>query len=288
VKLALGTAQFGLDYGVANRSGQMTLELASKVIDVARSNGVDLLDTAIAYGSSEQALGRVGVKDFRIVTKLPAKDHNATNLERWAIDQMARSLERLQVDSIYALLLHSPADITSPDGQALAAGLAAIKQKGWCVKVGVSIYRPDQLDDIWPHFRPDIVQSPYSVLDRRLETSGWADRLRLENVEIHVRSIFLQGLLLMAPEELPIKFSKWKPQLEAVATWARQNGISQVEAAMGCALAFPAAERIVVGVDGVEQLRQLVKASKRGSLPIPMQLACEDQKLIDPTLWSMM
>ena len=285
MKLAIGTAQFGLDYGIANCAGQLTQEQASKVISLARAEGLDLIDTAVAYGSSEQALGNLGVGDFQVVTKLPKRDPAQRNLRYWAVDQVALSLQRLRLDSIYAVLLHSSEDLIGPDGQSLIDGLSMIKDRGWCKKIGVSIYRPNQLDDIWPYFQPDIVQSPYSILDRRLETSGWASRLKSENVELHVRSIFLQGLLLMPPDGIPTRFSNWNPELEAITDWAQREGVTQAEASIGCALALNSADRVIVGVDGVNQLEELIKASKRGALSVPMELACQDERLVDPTQW---
>lgn len=144
MKLALGTVQFGLEYGVANVVGRPDFHNAASVINLARKLGMDTLDTAIAYGDSESLLGRVGVQDWRVVSKLPAIPENCPNISSWVRQQIQDSLSRLGVSSIYGLLLHCPSQLLEKTGSALFDAVSKLKADGLVSKIGISVYGPDR------------------------------------------------------------------------------------------------------------------------------------------------
>ena len=172
-RLALGTAQFGMPYGIANRTGQVSDAEAQDILQQARGAGIDTLDTAMAYGESEARLGALGVRAWQVVTKLPAVDDHCADVHGWVQQSLASSLERLRVDRLYALLLHRPAQLLGSRGDEIFRALTDVKSQGVVGKIGVSIYAPAELEQLWPCFRPDLVQAPFNVLDRRLSDSGW-------------------------------------------------------------------------------------------------------------------
>lgn len=208
-KLAIGTVQFGLDYGIANQSGQPPIAESGRILDVAKKSGIDVLDTAIAYGDSENILGRLGVDDFKIVTKLPAVPFGLDDIHSWVEEQVHASLTRLGLESVHGLLLHRSKDLLQQSGKDLIATLNEVKVKGLVEKIGVSIYDPEELEQVTQLIKIDIVQGPLNLIDRRLETSGWLNKLFQEGVDVHTRSVFLQGLLLMPRDKIPAKFEKW-------------------------------------------------------------------------------
>lgn len=285
-RIALGTVQFGTNYGIANSTGQVGLAESAAILDFARTAGIDTLDTAVAYGSAEQRLGELGVSDFRIVTKLPALAGDAPLPKRWVLDQLETSLERLRVSQLDSLLLHRPADLGGPDGQELAAQLIALKRQGLVKKIGVSIYRPSDIKDALALIPVDLVQAPMNVIDRRISSSGWIDRLADMGIELHVRSIFLQGLLLLEQERIPEQFSPWRQAMDAWHRWLDEEQVSAVDACVAHAASFAAVSRLVVGCDGVAQLRQIVAASERSPATAPSTLESSDEMLIDPSRWS--
>jgi aryl-alcohol dehydrogenase-like predicted oxidoreductase len=179
-KLALGTVQFGLAYGVANTSGCLTIQEAARVLQSAKLSGIDTLDTAVAYGRSEETLGELGVDGWKVVTKLPAIPPGSNDVAGWVEAEVRGSLERLRVDRLYGLLLHRPGDLLGADGAAYLSALDALKDSGWVDKVGVSIYAPDELDSLFALRRFDMVQAPISILDQRMIRSGWTRRLAEE------------------------------------------------------------------------------------------------------------
>lgn len=287
-RLAVGTAQFGFDYGISNAGGQVSLEVAKEVLSVARAAGCDTLDTAIAYGDSEARLGRIGVDGWQIVSKLPAFAPDTADLGAWARAQVQGSLERLQVPRLDTLLLHAPAQLASARGNELFAALARLRDEGLLSRLGVSIYSPNELEALVPRFAIDVVQAPHNVLDGSLDTSGWAERLAQQGIEIHVRSTFLQGLLLMRPDQRPAYFSEWNALWELWEGWLLEHRLSAVQACMRHVMAQGWAGKVVVGVTSPEELKDVIEAS-RGPLPplppLPQELRCRDRRLINPALW---
>ena len=239
MKLALGTVQFGLPYGISNCNGQTTLEEATRIIDLARISGVSLLDTAMAYGESESRLGQIGVDSFKVVTKLSALPENCSDLKKWAREQVEGSLQKLGLKSLYGLLLHSPAQLLGSQGYSLFVALKDLKKCGLFKKIGISIYSPSELDEILPFFPVDLVQAPFNPMDRRLIESGWMRKLHTDGIEIHVRSVFLQGLLLMPLNQIPAKFARWSSLWKKWHDWLSQTKISPQAACLSFAKSIP-------------------------------------------------
>ena len=171
--LALGTVQFGLPYGIANQIGQVNHLEANRIIELARSNKIDTLDTAIAYGQSEVCLGQIGVSDFKVVTKLPALPEDVTDVGLWVREQMQASLQRLNMTGVYGLLLHRSQQLIDSKRKVLVQALEQLKEDGIVQKIGVSIYDHSELTNIINYFPIDLVQSPYNLIDQSLQTSGW-------------------------------------------------------------------------------------------------------------------
>lgn len=286
VKLALGTVQFGLSYGIANSQGQVGLDQAREIVTVARSSGLDTLDTAIAYGQSEATLGQLDLKDFKLITKLPALPDDCTDVRGWVEIQLADSFERLGCSRIHGLLLHRPEQLSGGQGTALYRTLNELKRQGLVEKVGVSIYEPQELDRLFDEMHFDLVQAPFNVLDTRLIDSAWLQRLPALGCELHVRSVFMQGLLLMPAPERPAKFSRWAPLWREWDDWLQASELTPVQACLRHALAFAEISRVVVGVDSARQLEEIVQAAS-GELPeIPSTLRSSDPDLLNPSRWN--
>jgi aryl-alcohol dehydrogenase-like predicted oxidoreductase len=285
-KLALGTVQFGLDYGVANQSGRVTVEEGQEILAEAHLAGVDTLDTAIAYGDSEATLGKIGVGNWRIVSKLPKMPENTRDVYGWVETQIAGSLSRLGIAQLDGLLLHYPAQVFEGEGCRLLAALQRAKDNGFVKKIGASIYSPNELPTLLDAFDMSLVQLPLNILDRRFIDSGWLARMSLAGVEVHVRSIFLQGLLLLAESKRPGKFSRWHSLWTAWDSWLKDNDLSALEACLGFVLQQEMVSKIVIGVDCVSQIRQILSLSDRPFPDVPNFPDIYDEKLINPANWS--
>ena len=286
MKIALGTVQFGLPYGIANQDGQVSRSVVKTMMELAKESGVDTLDTAIAYGESETCLGEVGTQGFKLVTKLSAIPDGCADVSDWIKKQVRASLARLGVSSVYGLLLHRSAQLLGKDGKILYQTLQKLKESGQVQKIGISIYSPSELEELTPYYHFDLVQAPFNLFDRRLSLSGWLQRLKDKDVEVHVRSAFLQGLLLMPKENIPVKFLRWYGLLGKWHEWLSNNSVSATQACLAYPLSFSEIDRVVVGVDSMIQLEQIIEAvNSRMQIELP-DLQCEDESLINPSRWA--
>lgn len=286
-KLALGTVQFGLSYGIANQLGQVNFTEAKIILEHARKANINTLDTAIAYGVSEETLGEIGVKEFNIISKLPAVPESCSDIDLWVEEQVIGSLNRLGISTLYGLLLHKSDNLLGHSGKILINAINRVKADGLVQNVGVSIYNPSELDNVMQLMRIDLVQAPLSVIDRRLEMSGWLLRLHQESVKVHTRSAFLQGLLLMSRNNVPHKFETWGLLWDNWATKLEEANISATAACLSYPLSLQEVDRVVVGVDSAVQLDELIAASQIELTQHDLSfMSLEDQMLIHPANWS--
>ena len=287
-RIALGSAQFGQRYGVANRSGPPPQEAVDAIVARARAAAVDTIDTAIAYGNSEAMLGAAGVAGLRVVTKLPALAVAAAEVEGWVRAQVRASMGRLGVSTLHGLLLHHPSDLLGDTeiSRALGDALGALKAEGVVAKVGASVYHPAELDALSSAMPLDVVQLPYNVLDRRFDESGWLDRLRASGAEIHVRSVFLQGLLLLDPNDMPNEFFKrFGTTLSAWRAWPSERGLTPIAGALGFVLADARVDRAVVGCESLAQWEEILAHAGARVTDVPSHVRSSDLALINPVNW---
>lgn len=286
MKVALGTVQFGLEYGVANQAGRVQLEDAKNILQQATAQGIDTLDTAIAYGDSEGILGQAGVDGWNVVTKLPALPEGCADVASWVVAQIEGSLSRLGVSQLHGVLLHRPDQLLGENGKPLFKALQHLKAQGITRKIGVSVYGPEELDRLRGEMQFDLVQAPLNILDRRLVESGWAKKLKAQGTELHVRSAFLQGLLLMQAEQRPEKFARWSSIWSEWARWLDETGLTPLQACLGYALGVEDVDKVVVGVDSVKQLQEILVASHSALPSLPNWPQPIDTDLINPGHWN--
>lgn len=282
-KLGLGTVQWGTVYGVANRTGLTPADEVAQILAEARAAGVKTLDTAALYGVAEEVLGTHDLRDFRIVTKTPRLD--ARTGARQLADTLLQSLEKLHVDSVYALLVHNADDLLAPGGEALVEAMRALQRDGNVRKIGVSVYAGEQIRALLQIFTPDIVQAPVNVLDQRLLLDGSLALLRSCAVEIHARSIFLQGLLVLPLDSVPAYFEPIRPVLKRWHDACGEQRMTAVEAAMSFVRELAEVDCCIVGVDTLQQLQQCLRdfATERGF--DARGLACNDPAYVNPSNW---
>lgn len=290
MRLGLGTVQFGLDYGISNALGRVPREEVSRVVQLAADSNIGVLDTAAAYGMSEEVLGVTLPRDhrFQIVTKtLPLGGLPITSeAVRRVSETFQRSLERLKQDSVYALLAHHAQDALAEHADRLWEELVSLKRQGLTQKIGVSVYTGEQIERLLS--RPiDLVQLPLNVLDQRLLKDGHLDALKQRGVEIHVRSAFLQGILLMPATDLPPHFESVRHHLSHFHSDIECHGLTPAAGALAFLKSQSAIDEIIVGVTSVEQLQELLAAFQQA---VPSDLdfgtyAWSDERVLDPSRW---
>jgi len=283
-RLILGTVQFGMPYGISNRGGQVALPEVRAILDRARQAGIGRLDTAVAYREAEQVLGQACARDFCVITKLPPLPADCIDAGGW-VEQMARqSLQRLGTGRLHSLLLHRTRDLLGERGREILARMLELQAAGLVSRLGVSIYDPEELDELGGVFEPGIVQAPFNVFDRRLETSGWLRRLADAGAEVHVRSVFLQGLLLMPASQRPAQFEPWRKLFARWDEWLQREQLSPLRACLSFALSRKDIDGVVFGVESRSQLDEVLAAAAPGAEP-PAELSTADALLINPGRW---
>ena len=287
-KIALGTVQFGIDYGINSTEGQVQPNQVERILRYARSKGINLLDTAPAYGSSEKVLGQIGTENFKVVTKtrhfdsLEINDSDVNLLN----NDFYNSLKNLRQDSVYGVLIHNADDLLKSGSEKIFKQLQKLKHAKKIVKIGVSVYDHSQLQTILDNFDVDLVQLPFNILDRRMVDSGMLAKLQEKDIEVHARSIFLQGLLLMSEQNRPEKFNRWSGLWRIWHEWLNDNQLTALEATTRYAVSMPETSKVLVGVDNVDQLKEIVASSTRVLPKVPNELFTNDTDLLNPSNWS--
>jgi aryl-alcohol dehydrogenase-like predicted oxidoreductase len=273
-KLGLGTVQFGQAYGVSNTRGQIPADEAAAILKRAAQAGISLLDTAANYGHAERVLTELDTTPFRIVSKTVSVSQGVAEVvarARW-------SAKGLNTDT---LLVHAASDLADEN---LWPALQQLKSEGVFRKIGISVYVADDPAALAARFKPDVMQLPFSLLDQRLLANGTLARLADMDVEIHARSLFLQGLLLM--ETVPQKLQAAAPHLKAIKAKIAVAGATPLAAALGFVLARPEITFGLVGVTSLPELNEILAAAQR---PLPdldwASLALSDERILTPSLW---
>lgn len=283
--LGLGTAQFGMNYGISNSVGQTPEAEVARIMSLAWDSGCRVLDTAAGYGDSEAVLGRLfdESRPFRIVTKTPAAAGNGggPKIGRAFSEQLAR-LRRRQ---IYGLLVHRTSDLLGPFGAELYRELCALKDMGLVERIGASVYDGAEIDALLDRFDLDLVQLPVNVFDQRLVENSRLSLLKDRGVEVHVRSAFLQGVLLLKPDELPEFLRPLAESLREFRGAAGARGMSPLQAALSFVKGLDGVDVVLVGVTQYAELEEIVAAFSGTQSFDAAAFACGDARLVNPSLW---
>ena len=296
MKLGIGTAQFGLDYGISNTSGKTSLKEVQSILKIATENGVDVLDTANFYGDSESAIGSCLHEQnrFRIITKTPVLKENRYSSDDGIIIKKAfyESLKRLKLSSVAGLLIQDAYNVLAEGGEFLYEGMLELKYKGLVEKIGFSVYNGEQIDKLLDLYDFELIQVPVNVLDQRLIKGGELKKLKNKDIEIHARSIFLQGLLLMEPDNLHSFFDPIKPVINKYRSFVISRGLTPVEGAINFVASVPEIDYIIVGVNTTEHLKTNLdgfKSTLKDRIPLEnfSMFSIEDSRYLNPKLWKL-
>ncbi len=296
MKLGIGTAQFGLDYGISNTSGKTSLKEVRSILKIATENGVDVLDTAYSYGDSESVIGKClpGQNRFRIIIKTPSfKKSRYTAADGNTIKStFYESLERLRLSSVAGLLIHHADDALAEGSEFLYDVTHELKSKGLVEKIGFSVYTKEQINQLLDLYDFELIQVPVNVLDQRLIKGDVLKKLKDKDIEVHARSIFLQGLLLMDSNNIHSYFDPIKPVINKYRSFIISRGLTPVEGAISFVASVPEIDYIIVGVNTVEQLKANLdgfKSTFKNRIPLEnfSMFSLEDSRYINPSLWKL-
>jgi aryl-alcohol dehydrogenase-like predicted oxidoreductase len=293
-KLGLGTVQFGLPYGMTNESGQLDQREVAAVLNLAQERGIQLLDTGRLYGEAEKVIGECldasGATGFRIVTKTPAFEGKPINDDDIDVLRAGfeQSLADLGVAQVYGLMVHHAEDLLCNGGERIFECLLQWRQQGRCQRIGASVYNRGQIDQILARYPIDLVQVPFNVFDQRLLHDGTLGRLKAAGVEVHARSIFLQGVVLSDPQRLPDRFQPYLDLLMNFGETVASAGGTRLAGALDFVRGITEIDGVIVGVSCLSEFRDILDAYDKEPLsPIDyLPFACNDENLINPMRWS--
>lgn len=283
MEIVLGTAQFGLDYGITNSSGMVPPDEVKAILNYAANEGINKIDTAQAYGDSEMVIG--GYPFFDVMTKitankLAASAEKAENL----VQYVEKSLLRLNRSSIYSVMIHDAEVLSCESIIRCLRVLERLKKDGTIRKLGLSLYSPEKLEKITSNFSVDIIQVPINIFDQRFCSAKIKSIISEKGIDLYARSIFLQGALLAF--ETPKKLMEWDSEFKSYRQFCLANKLSQ----MNCCLKFLQAsdfvKGLVVGTTRISELKEIVDGFHS---PMPKidfsHLASTENRLINPSVW---
>lgn len=246
-KLSLGTVQFGMDYGVTNQKGQPTQNEVNKIVEYVTSQGINCFDTAQAYGTSEEVLGKALHRNEFIVSKIKSDVFNQ------GFEQSIKSsLKRLDVESLYSLLLHDM-KIFYKDYALLEEKVDLEKAQGHFKHFGVSIYSKEDFDMAINSDFVDIIQLPFNLFDQRAIAEKWFERAKEKNKLVFIRSVFLQGLLLMGVEDVPSKLSAAIEYINQLDLVCKKYSMTRLEICLAFVEALAQDSILLFGCDSINQ-----------------------------------
>lgn len=282
MKLALGTVQFGLQYGISNTKGIPTDLDLSQIFETALKNNIYTFDTAIAYGNAEERIASFLPNEAQIISKFPKYGSNSELKEN-----IERSIIRLKQDRLYGFIAHNGDFLI--ENPKLWDVLVNLKTKSKIQKIGYSLYTPEQLEKLLQlDLTPDIIQIPFSLLDKKF--TPYFEELKNTNVEIHCRSVFLQGLYFLNTESLPEKLIPLKTELNKLKEIANQYKISIADLALNFACLNKNIDKVVIGVENEKQLTDNINAVNHWNLDNSIfeainTIKVTNKELLNPANW---
>lgn len=291
-RIILGTVQLGLEYGIANTSGKPDQHEADRIIRTAWQKGISFFDTALGYGDSESVLGTALKNEAdpsraHVITKLPVNLDSPGGL----LDNVEGSIQRLKISKLYCLMLHREEHLSLLHG-AVGRILRGIQESSRTEHIGVSVYTPEGALQALRNELVSVVQIPTSLFDRRFVNAGVVDAAIESGKELHVRSVFLQGVLAMNPDTLPEYLGAMKPALVSLQKVCARFGCQPLEAALCWVLKKLPTCRVIFGAETAHQVAQNASnAIKCSCVPqsffdeLDAVFPVQSEKLLNPALW---
>ena len=284
-KIIIGTAQFGLNYGIANSKGKMKTNEIKKIIKYARTNNIKNIDTAHAYGDSEQRLGNVGIKNFNVIVKLPATNPTQP-YDQWVKKSIHSSFKKLKINKADTVLVHNAKFLLDTKmGKKIYEELKKFKNKNIINNIGVSIYSISDLKNIIKKFPMDVVLISLNIFDQRILNKKIINTLKRKNIKIYTRSTFLQGLLLMSKNKIPTKFNRWKKKFDIWFRELENKKVSAYDACLDFALKNKDVDKTLIGIDDFKQFKEIFKDKPKININYKKFNSNKINKLINPAKW---
>lgn len=284
--IILGTAQFGLDYGISNYKGEVSIEEIEKILNLAKSEEIKYIDTAVVYGNSETKLGLIGIKEFKVITKIPKIENNKKkNIKQHILSLLEQSIKRLKISKIYCLLIHDTKSIIDHNQCDVIEALEDLRDMGIIENYGFSIYDEYELEFILKRYNPNIIQVPANIFDQRFLSVKLLDRINKKGIILYARSIFLQGLLLMNDIERPKFFEEWKSIFLQWDLFLTKNNLTKFQGAIYFINQCNNIQNVIIGIESEIHLKKIIKEiDKKTNINFP-KFDIINKDIINPRVW---
>ena len=290
-KVCLGTAQFGNVYGITNKKkSELSVSEIKKFLILLKKNKIEFVDTALNYKNVDIKLEKtkINLNKFKIITKIPRPKAKEKFYKRKILRKILKSKEILKIKSFNAILIHNCQDLNVKQAKLIKDTLNELKDRKLTKKIGLSVYNPKDLNFMLRFFIPDLLQAPHNVFDARFTQGKILNKIFKNNIELHVRSVFLQGLLLTDMKNINLKFNKWEKLFEKWDLYCKKNKISKLEASVSLAMKNKKIKKIVVGFSNIDEFIEFLKIQVKNKLIFPKFLTDNEKnidKLINPYNW---
>ncbi len=288
MKIIFGSAQLMSDYGINKDGKNLKIPKLKEIFKFLKNKKTFYIDTAEAYGPAEKIIGKLVNSKFKVITKISSlKKYNIDKLDDVIFHKVNQSLKNLQTHKIYAVLIHDENDLKGKKGKKIVSVLKRIKKQGLVKKIGFSCYNKNVLLKNIKQNNFDIVQFPMNVFDQRLLDKKIGNLIKKKRIEVHIRSIFLQGLLTLRNKKINLLNKNLKKKMILWNKFLKQNRLLPVEACIEFIKKNNKNYKIVVGINNIKQLKEIynfLNSKKRHNLNFN-RLIVNNEKIINPSKW---
>ena len=278
--IILGTANFGLNYGIKNKYKKLGTKKIKKILINLKKKKINFIDTSQSYINVEKILGNLNTKQFKFVTKFTFSENN-----NFVFDKFLETIKNLKTKNVHTVLFHRSSDLLKKNGKIIYDEMLLLKKKGYIKKIGVSVYEAKELKKILDKYKFDVVQVPINIFNQTFIEKNFLRYLKKKKVEIHARSVFLQGLLLLKEEDIPGKFLKDLKIFQKWNLWLKKNRTTNFDACLNFITNQKYIKKIIVGVDNSKQLNEIINFKKSKKKFNFNMMKTKSSRVIDPKLW---
>lgn len=291
-RIVIGTAQFGLNYGITNKTGKVDLEEVISILDLASQHGITVLDSASSYGNSEEVIGKAvqalgKAKNFSVITKIYLESFE--DIRTQVYSQIEKTLMDLNGINLHSLMIHQGHQLLNCHDKLISV-LADAKREFSIPKIGSSVYDLAELMKVSELMPLEIIQIPYNVLNQNIVKGRFIADLKIKGCEVHARSIFLQGSLLASKDEQPEFLKKFPNEMNKYYNHLEISHLTALEFNLFHALGNPYLDSLVLGVISVEQLQEIIEAFEKSKSITVLDLKdlnSTNENLINPAKWNL-
>ena len=282
-QIILGTANLNKKYGFLKKS--IRFSEFKKIIKNSNKNKVRYIDTSINYSGVHKILGKLNLNKIKVITKISIPTNNNINAELW-IEKIIKNIVRdLKTRSLYCVLIHHSNILLNNKYKKYILNLNELKKKGKIKKIGFSVYNLREAKILLKKYKFDILQVPLNIINQTFCDKNFLQNIRKKNIEIHARSIFLQGILLSKDLRKMKYFKRWRTLWKDYYNWLNKNRISGLTACLSFINGVKNISGYVIGIENEKQFKQVLDCKIKKNLKFESFLSQKNKKLIDPSKW---